>query len=316
MNEAPTISICIPAYKNAVYLQRLLNSVAEQCYRNFEVVVTDDSPDTSIANLVAAYANKFPLLYHRNTPALGSPANWNKAISLAKGSWIKIMHDDDWFASADSLQQFADAAAVSQFDFIFSGFTEVELDSDRHHPFVISIFDTWMLRRNPLYLFRTNYIGHPSTTLIRNNQAQWFDERVKWVVDFECYIRLLRQSGGFHSIRKPLICIGVGSEQITKAAFRNPAVEIPENLYLLELLGLSALHNVFVHDYYWRLLRNLRMSNSMSLQQFAPDTKLPSILVRMLHWQQKARQQWLLRSGLYSKCWMLMHWCISALRGL
>lgn len=315
MNGVPAISICIPAYKNASYLQRLLDSVAQQSFRNFEVVLTDDSPDTSVESLVAAYADKFPLHYHRNTPALGSPANWNKAIALAKGSWIKIMHDDDWFTDANSLQLFADAAAVSRYDCIFSGFTEVELESGKQHPFVISKIDAWMLRRNPLYLFRTNYIGHPSTTLIRNKQQQWFDERVKWVVDFECYIRLLRQCGGFYSIAQPLIAIGVGAAQITKESFRNPAVEIPESLYLLERLGLSALRNVFVHDYFWRLLRNLGMDNGMSLQQYAPGVIVPNHLLRMLRWQQLAGQGLMRRSGLYSKCWMLAHWCFSCLRG-
>lgn len=316
MNGAPAISICIPAYKNASYLQRLLDSINGQTYRNFEVVVTDDSPDTAVETLVAGYAHQFPLLYHRNTPALGSPANWNKAIALAKGAWIKMMHDDDWFADAHSLQQFADAAANAATDFIFSGFTEVELESGRRRPFVISRLDAWILRRNPLYLFRTNYIGHPSTTLMRNKPQQWYDEQVKWVVDFECYIRLLRQSNGFYAIREPLICIGVGGEQITKIAFRNPEIEIPENLYLLQKLGTGVLKNVFVHDYYWRLLRNLGINNDTSLQQLALHVAVPEVLRRMLSWQRIAGQDLLRSSGVYSKCWMLLHWATSIIRRL
>ena len=109
MTETVLISICIPAYKRVDFLKRLLDSIEIQRFRSFEVVVTDDSPDENVQLLCAAFREKFSLHYQRNTSPLGTPENWNEAIRLAKGKWIKLMHDDDWFASADSLQAFAEA---------------------------------------------------------------------------------------------------------------------------------------------------------------------------------------------------------------
>src|ERR1700709_1959716 len=100
------ISICIPAYKNAPFMQRLLDSIAMQSFTDFEVVVTDDSPGTEVQEVCRQYENKFPLLYQKNPTALGTPENWNEGISKASGQWIKLMHHDDWFASSNSLQQF------------------------------------------------------------------------------------------------------------------------------------------------------------------------------------------------------------------
>jgi glycosyltransferase involved in cell wall biosynthesis len=314
MNKAPAISICIPAYKNQAYVKRLLDSVAAQQFRDFEVVITDDSPDNELRELAETFRASFPVLYHKNEQPLGSPANWNKAIALASGAWIKIMHDDDWFATEQSLGFFYEATLSSNANFIFSGFINQELDTGQQHPFVISAMDEQLLRRNPLYLFRTNFIGHPSTTLIRNNRTEWFDEQVKWVVDIEFYMRLLREEHTFFAIKEPLVCIGVGAEQITKQAFRNPAFEIPENLYLLQKLGIGCLKYVFVYDYYWRLVRNLQLKSSAEMEQYLAGSSVPVPVQQMIRLQQKLGQGWLKKSGVYSKVGMGMSYLAHRLR--
>src|SRR4051812_41659914 len=110
MTDQPFISICIPAYKRIDDLKRLLNSISQQTFKNFEVIVSDDSPDDSVEQLCTAYTTSLNLIYYNNTPALGTPENWNAAIRKANGTWIKLMHDDDYFASDESLQIYVDAA--------------------------------------------------------------------------------------------------------------------------------------------------------------------------------------------------------------
>ena len=117
----PFISICIPVYKRVRYLRRLMDSIAEQDFRDFEVVVTDDSPNEEVGELCRSYAEKFSLKYHRNNFPLGTPENWNEAIRQAGGAWIKLMHDDDWFSAATSLQEFKNAIEANpEAGFIFS----------------------------------------------------------------------------------------------------------------------------------------------------------------------------------------------------
>jgi glycosyltransferase involved in cell wall biosynthesis len=303
--KQPLISICIPAYKRISFLKRLLDSVAEQSFRDFEVIVTDDSPDMEVELFVKNYTERFPFVYFRNQRPLGSPANWNKAIQLASGSWIKIMHDDDWFAYEDSLLKFARAAQNSTSTFIFSGFENHDLEKGSYSRFIISSLEAFLLRRNPLYLFRKNLIGHPSTTLIRNNRAYWFDEKLKWVVDFEFYIRLLKEGNRFVAIKEPLIHIGIGEEQITKLAFRNPEIEIPENFYLFTILGKQSLRNIFVYDYYWRLLRNLRIKNLEQINCYLSEQLIPKSIETMIRLQRIFGQKSMSQMGLYSKSVML-----------
>ena len=93
----PFFSICIPVYKNVDYLKRLLETIFIQTFTDFEVVITDDSPDNVIFEFIQNYYPGKNIRYFKNKYALGTPENWNECIRKANGSWIKMMHDDDWF---------------------------------------------------------------------------------------------------------------------------------------------------------------------------------------------------------------------------
>jgi glycosyltransferase involved in cell wall biosynthesis len=295
----PLISICIPAYKNASYLKQLLLSIQSQTFRDFEVVITDDSPDNQVEELVQTFAHLFPLSYQKNSPAKGSPANWNEGIKLAQGDWIKIMHDDDWFASNQSLASYADAIQQNpNAGFIFSAFADYEKGEFKK----LNTLDQQTIQKiqkSPLYLFKSNYIGNPSNVLLKNNRNVWYDEHLKWVVDFEFYMQCLANTK-MHYIEQCLINVGYNDDQITKAVFRNKAVEIPENIYMLNKLGTSALRNLLVFDYYWRLFRNLNCRDFQTIDAHLGENILPAAIIKMLQFQFKI-PLWVLKIGYFSK---------------
>ena len=72
MKSSILISICIPAYKRVEFLHRVLDSVVIQQFQNFEVIVTDDSPDESVQTLCSEYSSKIPLTYYRKRAAVGN----------------------------------------------------------------------------------------------------------------------------------------------------------------------------------------------------------------------------------------------------
>jgi len=102
-----------------------MNSIRIQTFKNFEVVITDDSgDDISVFDYITGLNEGFSIRYFKNVKSLGSPGNWNECISHASGTWIKLMHDD-YFTSSNSLQLFADSMS-SDCDCIFSGYKIVE----------------------------------------------------------------------------------------------------------------------------------------------------------------------------------------------
>jgi glycosyltransferase involved in cell wall biosynthesis len=291
------ISICIPAYKRPENLQRLLISIAAQTFKDYEIIITDDSPDDSVKKMVDQFS-ELPISYFKNENSLGTPANWNRAISLAKGEWIKLMHDDDWFQNENSLQQFAERTSTGK-AFIFSGFVTVfesGKEKESHFP------SLWkkMIVNNPLTLLARNVIGTPSVTLIHRSFAEPYDERMKWRVDIDYYIRLLAKEKTFALIEEPLVNVGMSEGQVTNYSINRPEVELPEGLFLLKKYGTAPLKHIMVYDAWWRILRNTGTRTEEQLNQFTQNIGWPVAIVKMVSDQSKISQR-LLKYGIISK---------------
>ena len=114
----PTVSICIPTYEAPISLVRLLDSILMQSFQDFEIIISDDSRDDSIARLLHSFPDQRIRYYHNPIP-LGSPENWNHAVHLAIGDYIKIMHHDDWFNSRLSLERMISVMKEKDADMLF-----------------------------------------------------------------------------------------------------------------------------------------------------------------------------------------------------
>ena len=96
------VSICIPAYEQPYNLDKCLKSILKQTFKDYEVIITDDSKESNLFDIVEKYIEDMDIKYIKNTLSKGSPENWNKAISLATGKYIKILHHDDSFKNNNS----------------------------------------------------------------------------------------------------------------------------------------------------------------------------------------------------------------------
>ncbi len=143
----------------------------------------------------------------------------------------------------------------------------MEEGSNLKSPVYLSRIDRTLLGLSPLNLFKKNYIGNPSCTLIKRDINLYYDSDFKWVVDFEYFIRCLNKSKKYFYINKALINVGLNDAQVTKTSFRRPEVEIPENHLLIKKMGNRILKNVFVYDYFWRLYRNLGVRDEKEMEK-------------------------------------------------
>lgn len=302
-NTKPVISICIPAYKRVDSLQRLLESITIQTFKDFEVVITDDSPDDSVQILADTFKEKFLLKYSKNSTTLGTPANWNACIDRASGEWIKIMHDDDWFANENSLALFA-ARINDDGKFIFCDYQSINEENKVAKKSAIS--NSWKTRitKEPYTLYAKNMIGPPSVTLIHKSIMEKFDTDLKWLVDVDFYISVLSKEKKIIHINEPLISIGLSETQVTNACFLNPLIELPEGLLMLKKNGINKLKNIWVYDAWWRLFRNMHIQNEAELEQYVP-LKWPPVFVSMLNDQRKYAPS-LLKNGFFSKAVMFI----------
>jgi len=229
----PVVSICIPTYNDPKKLRRCLDSLFSQVYTNYEVIISDDSPGDEVKDVVSAFQNR-SITYVKNGTPLGSPGNWNKAIGLATGEFIKIMHHDDWFGDNQSLGEFVLMMTQNK-EAIFGFGPSIDVlengeEYRRNFPTPSRVVE---IQKNPRCLFWGNRIGAPSATIFRNNMGLKFDIRYKWLVDTEFYIRVISKSRvSLVYNEKAMVNIGIADSQISQACFCNPAVEVAENILL------------------------------------------------------------------------------------
>lgn len=95
-NEHP-LAIVIPAYKSQ-FLWTVLESIADQSCRNFQLYVGDDASQQNIRGIVREFSNRVPLRYHRFSENLGAvslTAHWRRCIELSREPWVWLFSDDD-----------------------------------------------------------------------------------------------------------------------------------------------------------------------------------------------------------------------------
>lgn len=100
--SAPRISVCIPAYNRAALLPALLESIFEQDFQDYEIVIAEDkSPERdAIAAVVRDYAERYPgkIVYDENVENHGYDGNLRRLIELASGDYVLFMGNDDLMA--------------------------------------------------------------------------------------------------------------------------------------------------------------------------------------------------------------------------
>ncbi|MEM1211463.1 MAG: glycosyltransferase [Planctomycetota bacterium] len=99
----PTVSVVVPNYRHEKYLPERLDSILDQTFGDYEVILLDDaSPDGSVA-VLERYAARFAEVLGPdrvqtcfNTENSGSPfKQWNKGVELARGEYVWIAESDD-----------------------------------------------------------------------------------------------------------------------------------------------------------------------------------------------------------------------------
>lgn len=94
----PEVSVIIPNYNHAAYLKQRIDSVLEQTYQDFEIIILDDCSTDNSARVLQSYKDH-PKVSHIvfNETNSGSPfVQWDKGINLARGKYIWMAESDDW----------------------------------------------------------------------------------------------------------------------------------------------------------------------------------------------------------------------------
>jgi glycosyltransferase involved in cell wall biosynthesis len=159
ISPQPLLSVVMATYDtDHGFLREAIDSVLDQYYENFELLVADDcSPDAEVRAIVEEYAAQDPRvrLVRRDTNG-GISAATNSAIAEAKGDWLVFMDHDDTIVAHALLHVVLAMQEHPQATLIYSDEDKINEANEPFMPYFKSDFD-------PLLLLGQNYVCHLTT---------------------------------------------------------------------------------------------------------------------------------------------------------
>lgn len=202
------ISICIPTHemqgKGPEFLEHSLGIISNQSFKDFEVVVSDNSENNEIKKVCEKFFH-LQINYFRN-PRKGMAPNTNEAIKASKGELIKILYLDDYLYGKDALKDIVETFRPKD-NWLVSACVHT-YDGEKF------VNPHWPNYHQKIYE-GGNTIGSPSVLTIRNEGKLLFDEGLTWVLDCELYKRYHDAYGLPRCLNTPNVVIRIGDHQVT-----------------------------------------------------------------------------------------------------
>ena len=203
----PTVSVIIPTYNRAHLLERSIQSVLDQTYQDFELIVVDDGSTDNTEEIVARFGDD-RIRYIRRNQSSGSPAApTNTGIKAARGEYIAIQDsDDEWLPGKLEKQMQVFNNALARVGIVYTDMWRISEDGKKrywHSPRIMP--EEGIVFRDALG-YRVMYIGTQTLVIKKEcfDKAGLFDEKIPNFIDTELLIRMSRYYYFFH-IEEPMV---------------------------------------------------------------------------------------------------------------
>lgn len=220
MDGSPTVSVIIPTYNRAHVLGRSIQSVLNQTYQDFELIVVDDGSSDNTEEVVRNF-NDIRIKYIRHDKNRGVSAARNTGIKAAQGEYIAFNDsDDEWLSHHLEKLMLAFEKASPQTGVVYSGFIYVMLGGKgiRVRPPRAARKEgdirPSLLKRSFIY-FQTAIVKRQCF-----EKVGLFDERIPCAEDWELWLRISTHYH-FKYVGEPLVVEYESTDGLTndKGAF-------------------------------------------------------------------------------------------------
>ncbi|MFW6008893.1 MAG: glycosyltransferase family 2 protein [archaeon] len=126
----PLVSVIIPTYKRPNKLKRAINSVFNQTYKNWELIIVDDNNEgdeyrKETVEFMKSYLNESKIYYIKHKQNKGGSTARNTGIKNAKGKYVSFLDDDDFFLP-EKIELQINKALNDNLDIVYCGVEDVD----------------------------------------------------------------------------------------------------------------------------------------------------------------------------------------------
>lgn len=212
----PKVSVLIPTYNCAKYIGQAIQSVLDQTFEDFEIIISDNASTDNTEEVVRDFKD-LRIRYYKNNINVEMGNNWNRCLFSSKGKYIAILCSDDIW-----LPLFLEKT-VEILDF----HPDIGLVFTNHYFFSNNI--VWVRRRivspGPHYHFTNIVIQknpiHISATLIRRGCFDDVGEfKSYYTADYDMWLRISKTRWGIYYIDSPLLKYRMHESNLMKDRYR------------------------------------------------------------------------------------------------
>lgn len=192
VTSTPFVSVFIPAYNAGPYLKQTIESVLQQTYQNFELIIINDGSTDDTPNIVDQYRHHPKVTVHHNPCNMGMAPTWNIGIQLSRGEFIAKLDADDFYEPVflETVMNFY--AQYPTVGLVFTGLSLVYPDG-RCEP-EVRYLRSWVRERAAFLekLLRLCMIRSPTVCVRREcyDNLGGFTDAMKLHADWEMWVRI------------------------------------------------------------------------------------------------------------------------------
>ena len=189
--ENPIVSVIIPSYNHGNYLPKAIDSVINQSYPHFEIIVVDDGSTDKTKDVCLRY----PSVKYVYQPNAGLSSARNKGVEVSSGQYLVFLDADDWLLKN---------ALECNLNIIIPN-AKVAFVSGGHKLYYEPEDKTWMVQKEVnenhyCSLLEGNFIGMHATVMYRNwvFKTFQFDTSLRYCEDYDLYLKITREHSVVH----------------------------------------------------------------------------------------------------------------------
>ena len=128
MNEL--VSIIMPSYNTANYIEASIESVRHQTYENWELIIVDDCSTDNTDEIVKPLLSDARIRYLKNEKNSGAAISRNRALREAKGKWIAFLDSDDLWLP-EKLEEQVAFMEQNGYHFSYTNYEEIDMAGEK-----------------------------------------------------------------------------------------------------------------------------------------------------------------------------------------
>jgi glycosyltransferase involved in cell wall biosynthesis len=185
----PQVTVILPSWNRAAWLKKSIDSVLEQTFRDFELIVVDDASTDSTQEILTSYSGKIrSITFEKN---LGVSAARNAAVKNCDSEWIAFLDSDDFWHPHKLQKQIAQTVIRAECPIHFTDEiwirNGVRVNPKKKH----QKLEGWIFKPSLELCLMS-----PSTVLLRRELFDvhgLFDETLPICEDYDLWLRLTAQ---------------------------------------------------------------------------------------------------------------------------